>query len=125
MYLTWGTLYIERDNNWIMSRDGVNIINVITGSDIKPENEDDEELDMCRATQALIEEGIEQGIEQGIEKGIEKGIEQGIKKGRTEGEDLFASLIRIIRDNKDEMDRALSADEETRQEMYRKYGLIE
>ena len=102
-------MLIERDNNWIMSRDGVNIINVITGSNIKPVNEDDEEVDMCRATQALIEEGIEQGIE----------------KGRTEGEDLFASLIRIIRDDKDEMDRALSADEKTRQEMYRKYGLME
>ncbi len=95
----------ERDNKWIMSRDGVNVINVMTSSNIEPENEDDEEVDMCRATQALIEEGIEKGI--------------------TKGEDLFASLIRIIRDDKDEMDRALSADEETRQEMYRKYGLIE
>ncbi len=51
----------ERDNKWFMSRDGADIITITTGFKIKPEKESDEVIDMCRAMQALIEEGRTEG----------------------------------------------------------------
>ncbi len=64
----------ERGDKWFLSREGLNMINKLTGSNIEPVEEDDEVVDMCRAIQALIDEGKGIGREEGI--GIGRAEEQ-------------------------------------------------
>lgn len=65
----------EKDGKWILDIDSVCAINTFTGANIPIGNQEEGEVDMCRATASLVEEGIEKGMEKGIEKGIEKGTD--------------------------------------------------
>ena len=89
-----------RNGKWTLERKSVNVINAMTGAGIKPKDENDEEVDMCIATQTLINKGISQG------------------------ENRLAELLKKVQSNPEELNRAINASEEERQEMYRKYGII-
>ena len=51
----------EKGEDWKLQQDSVNAINVFTGSNI-PIEPGQKEVNMCRATQALIDDGIKEGI---------------------------------------------------------------
>lgn len=93
----------ERNGKWKLNRKSVNVINIMTGAGIKSQDEEDEEIDMCVATQTLIDKGISQGI--------------------SKGENRLVALLRKIQSNPEELNRAINADDNERQEMYRQYGI--
>jgi hypothetical protein len=51
----------EQNGKWLFSRTGVDIINTMTGSTIKPEHENDEVIEVCKGIQGLIDEGRVEG----------------------------------------------------------------
>jgi hypothetical protein len=51
----------ERNGEWKISRTGVDIMNTMTGSTIKPEHENDEVIEVCKGIQGLIDEGRVEG----------------------------------------------------------------
>ena len=68
-----------------------------------------------------IEQGLEQGLEQGIKQGIEKGIEQGIKTGETKLGALIKKLCLL--GLQDDIQK-VADDQEYRNNLYHKYGII-
>lgn len=86
----------EKGPNWKMDLDTVKAINTFSGANI-PINEVKEGMvDMCKATQALIDEGREIGEREGVKKGIQQGIKQGVIQGEKLGTDLVNELNRIL-----------------------------
>ncbi len=51
----------EKGNNWKLDIDSVNAINTFAGAKISTEFEKEGIVDMCRATEALVEKGMEKG----------------------------------------------------------------
>lgn len=68
---------ILKDNpRMIIDREAALVIKAITNTPIDIQ-EETEEIDMCEAVEAMLNESEARGIERGIEKGIEKGREEG------------------------------------------------
>lgn len=73
----------EKGNTWRLAQDSVNMINVFTGSNIPTTEKDGGKIDMCRATEALIEEGIGMGIGMGLDKHLIDQICKKMTKGKS------------------------------------------
>lgn len=70
----------EKGTDWKMDIDSVNAINTFTGAKIPVDDAKEGMVDMCKATQALIDEGLEKGMEEGttlINQLNSKLIEEG------------------------------------------------
>ena len=70
----------EKETDWKMDIDSVNAINTFTGAKIPIDDAKEGMVDMCKATQALIDEGLEKGMEEGttlINQLNSKLIEEG------------------------------------------------
>ncbi len=63
--------------NWMWDIDSVNVINTFAGAEISIEGAKEGLVDMCRATEAIREEGIEQGIDKHLVKMICKKLSKG------------------------------------------------
>ncbi|SFC23346.1 hypothetical protein [Butyrivibrio sp. YAB3001] len=70
-------------------------INTFTGAKIPLDNAEGGRLDMCRATEVLVEEGLAKGLEKGLAKGLAKGLE----KGRIEEREYINKLNSILLDS--------------------------
>jgi len=55
----------EKGEDWELDIDSINVINTFTDAKIAITGEKEETMNMCRATEVILEQGIEQGIEQG------------------------------------------------------------
>ena len=67
-----------------LSRDAAIVCAVFLGVKIKIDN-DDEEIDMCKAIDDLTKKSEMKGLELGIKKGKKLGLKEGKKLGREEG----------------------------------------
>ena len=56
--------------------------------EINVEQEEREELDMCKALEDIYNDGVQDGIEQGRQSGIAEGEAHGKELGITEGKEL-------------------------------------
>ncbi len=63
----------EKGDDWSLDVESIKAINTFTGAKISTNEAKEGIVNMCRATEAILEQGIEQGREQGIVQGIEKG----------------------------------------------------
>nr|WP_297767118.1 Rpn family recombination-promoting nuclease/putative transposase [uncultured Butyrivibrio sp.] len=68
----------EHEEDWSMSVESINVINEFTGANIPTDKQEGGKVKMCRATEAIFEQGIEQGVEQGIRAFIEDKLEDNI-----------------------------------------------
>ena len=60
------------------------------------------------------------------QRGMERGIERGIEQGRSLGEDLLGKLMEyLLAHHLTEEAKIAAVDKAARQEMYKKYGIIE
>jgi hypothetical protein len=80
----------ERNGEWKISRTGVDIMNTMTGSTIKPEHENDEVIEVCKGIQGLIDEGRVEGR---VEGRIEGRIEG---RGQQKNEDFENVTLSIM-----------------------------
>jgi hypothetical protein len=69
-------LIAKKGEGWTLHRDSVNAINVFTGSNL-PIDPEKEEINMCRAIQAVVEEGIQIGISQRDKEKIAEMLNDG------------------------------------------------
>ena len=56
-------LRVEKGDDWEMSLESVNAINTFTGAKIPTDNVKEGKVLMCRATEAIREDGLKEGIE--------------------------------------------------------------
>ena len=56
--------------------------------EINVEQEEREELDMCKALEDIYNDGVQAGIQTGIQTGIEQGRQSGIAEGEAHGKEL-------------------------------------
>ncbi len=90
----------EKGNSWELDVDSVNVINAFAGANISTEFEKEGVVDMCRATEALVEKGIVKGLEKGEVIKLIKMVCRKIEKGKSvEGiaEDLEENQTEIQR----------------------------
>ena len=71
----------EKGENWELRLDSVNMINTFTGANIPIDDAKGGKLNMCRATEAIREDGINVGRIEGRVEGKEEGITEGWEKG--------------------------------------------
>ena len=71
-----------------MDADAARVIQTITNTPVKIQ-EEEEEVDMCKGIEELMEksraEGVQMGRAEGVQTGREEGREEGRKEGREEG----------------------------------------
>ena len=51
--------------------------------------------------------------------------EDGITKGQSEGADMLAKLLKLLKPGSKEFDKALNATEKERRKLYKKYNIID
>ena len=73
-----------------ISRKTANMLNIITGSNLKYDSRE-ETVDMCRAIEEIRNDAIAEGIQTGMEKGLEEGMEKGMEKG------TFSTLSSLVK----------------------------
>ncbi len=81
MYLK--NMKAEKGDDWELSQDSVNMINTFTGSKIPITEKEGGKINMCRATEALIEEGIDLGVDIGVDKHLIDLICKKMTKGKS------------------------------------------
>lgn len=65
----------EHEEDWSMSVESINVINEFTGANIPTDKQEGGKVKMCRATEAIFEQGVEQGIRVFIEDKLEDGVD--------------------------------------------------
>lgn len=65
----------EHEEDWCMSVESINVINEFTGANIPTDKQEGGKVKMCRATEAIFEQGVEQGIRVFIEDKLEDGVD--------------------------------------------------
>ncbi len=59
-----------------LDRKAANVINIVTGSKIEV-NEEEEEVDMCEAIQGMLDDATLAGLQQGRQEGRQEGKQEG------------------------------------------------
>jgi hypothetical protein len=91
----------EKGDSWVLTQDSVNMINTFTGAKIPIIKKRGGKINMCRATEALIEEGIEKGIYIGVDIGVDKHLITQISKKMAKGK----SVIEIADEVEEDYDK--------------------
>ncbi len=68
------TMKIEKGENWELDLDSVNMINTFTGARIPTDTAKGGKVNMCRATEAIREDGIKVGMKEGRKEGRKEGV---------------------------------------------------
>ena len=81
-----------------LSRDAVSLLNAVTKTGIKY-NEDEEEVNVCKAIEDMMNDAKSAGREEGRNKGREEGRKEGREEGREEG--IVSTALNMLKDNLD------------------------
>ena len=91
----------------------VDIINAYTDVKITKKHTEDGHMSMCAGMKGLIEEGRLEGRKEGREEGLEAGENKVLK------------LLKLLKPDSKEFDKALNGTSADRKRLYKKYNIID
>lgn len=86
----------------------VDIINIYTSARISKRKTEGGKIDMCEAIKGIREDGVSEGMQKGIQK----------------GEKMLSELLKLLKPDSEEFDRAINGTSADRKRLYKKYNIV-